>query len=233
MNQKPWQRLYSEEVLPVLVNGTTFNTSLRGLGNLKELRPLKYGNGFRQATFGELVNYISEALSNLDCNSALRTVKAIRSGGVIGATVIYGRKDDLLVLNHPELVDGRIPDVTVAEKILSREYPEDSNCPPSIFYSKTVGLLRRNKSPTGGIDSRSLGSTFSGVFSPGDSENFQKNLERLANFSGGKIEFSNPPRNGEIGVPFLQLQREAVYIVYNIGNMAGYSLGVLNEKVKK
>ncbi|MBS3083271.1 hypothetical protein J4423_00535 [Candidatus Pacearchaeota archaeon] len=113
-------------------------------GDFRLLRQANYGEGFRMATFGEVLDLVHQSYLNQGNTGADNVVRATRQFWLSGNTVAYGGRDIITVQNFPEIKEGRIiMDFEELESLLN----EGEDLVPGVRISRdgNVGFVLRNK----------------------------------------------------------------------------------------
>ena len=104
-------------VTTVTVGDKVYNSKPKGPDNFHTLRAQNYGEGFRQATYGEVVRLAHSAYLNSESPEAQAIIKSNRQSWTSGNTAIQYMPSGIYVIDEPQTADGRI--VVASEKDLT------------------------------------------------------------------------------------------------------------------
>ena len=103
--------------------GRVYTDTPVGSGNFHKLREANYGQGFRQATFGEILDLAHQSYLNQGNKGADNVVDATRNFWLSGNTAIRYTPEHVIVQDIPEVRDGII---VMDEKNLTSKLSKNS-----------------------------------------------------------------------------------------------------------
>ena len=141
-NQKPTFDVF-RPVTTIKIGNTVYNAEPIGPGNFHKLRAQNYGEGFRQATFGETFHLFYAARINPESPEAKRILQVNRKNVISANTALYGGdkgSEWVFAQDFPEVKEGRI--VMSQDDLVARlEYEGKKVLTDSLHINPQTGVM--------------------------------------------------------------------------------------------